>query len=739
MNMRDFWKQALAANLFPLSIEAGTKRPIGLWEANTTPTPEPLPQAGAVGLRCLPQDGISALDVDCSCPASSGYLATVKRELNAVPIRYGRKPRFLVPFKCDGPIAGHSFELPCKCRVQIIRGQFVAHGTHPDTKQLYEWENFEAPWPVLSEIAVFALLSYLGVNATASAKEYMSEIDVIDAGPKNDSERDSIRQFVTWRLEQLTRELSVLTEGRGVPIFNAAASIMPAIHWEIATVEEIGQAVERAGHRLDEKRGGRSLGEEIIRATDAGVLVGNPTIRRLQDHRTFTAQAFGTGLTAGAKTLGEINGKKFSPMVFAVEDMLPEGFVIFAAKPKVGKTAITWEIALSIVEGGKFWGKQCRKGGAIAYAFEDNERRCQARYRALRPDGIKEHDNFLIFDENAEVPRVAAVPGTPCFTQHLERELAKHPNTRLVIIDPIVAVRADQKDKTQSLYRVDYDNIKAIQRVASKYRVTIIGVHHANKKQDVQDAADSVSGSTGLTGAADGVWSLEVDKERENGKLWTHMRDTESVEVPVAKKRVKGGIKWEPVESETHIVHSDIERRIVAALISTGCEANFADLMLRCPGVNENTMRVYLHRMSNDKGKDLIAKSERGLYKPKGSTPKSRPEGARDMLVSSATEGGYDAFQAGRTVNMAHVLPRLHNSDRAPVTDGLAVSMDGARAILSAFADVDKLIRDMESRKLAYVFDKILLIPYTATHGKVMAWPWTLQGMMQQKARMPWE
>jgi hypothetical protein len=37
--------------------------------------------------------------------------------------------------------------------------------------------------------------------------------------------------------------------------------------------------------------------------------------------------------------------------------------------------------------------------------------------------------------------------------------------------------------------------------------------------------------------------------------------------------------------------------------------------------------------------------------------------------------------------------------------------LDAARSLLAAFHDPRKLIADMESRKLALVFDKVLLIP----------------------------
>lgn len=714
MNLKEFWANALDARLFPLSIGKGTKAPIGLWRENAHPTPEPHPDAAAVGVRCLPQDGISAIDVDCTCLAAHDYRNIFGRELGDVPVRYGRRPKFLIPFRCDGPVEGRSLPLPCGCRVQIISGQFIAWGEHPDTRALYEWESFANPWPVLNQISLYALLSYVGVNATGDAKQYVSELDLNGAAPQTDAERDNIRQYSEWRLKQLADEIRNLSEGRGIPIFNAVASVAPAVHWGVLSHDDINRTIESAGHSLNDKRGGRTLGDEVTRALDAGVLIGNPLLRKLHEYRTFIRQAIGGGLTEGGNTLDLLDGARFEPVKFVVEELLPEGFILFAAKPKVGKSYITLDLALSVLDGGTFWGYQCIQGDTLTYSFEDTHRRLQDRYRALRPDGIANKAGFLYFTGDSNVPRLAAAPGEPCFTHHLERELAKRPATRLIVIDPIVAIRADQRDKTKGLYQVDYDNIRRVQQIAIRYGVTIVGVHHSNKSKDVIDPADMVSGSTGMTAAADGVWVMDPDKDRESAQLYTQMRDTGSVSVMLTRRKIKGGIKWEPLEMmrETSKA-SDIERRILAAVMGAGCEATIADMMTRCQDVNENTLRVYVRRMSHH-SKALLEHTARGLYIIPGSVPKSRPEGARDLLVTAATAGAYADFQAGKMVDVTHVLPHLARNDKVPTTEGYAVSIDAARAILSIFHDPNKLIKDMEGRKLAFVFDKVLLIPYVS-------------------------
>jgi hypothetical protein len=724
VSLKKFWADALAAGLFPLSIGRGTKAPIGLWRENAHPTPEPHPEAAAVGIRCLTRDGVSAIDVDCVCAASPTYLGILRRELPTPPVRYGKRPKFLIPFRCEGTIERRGLTLPCGCKMQILSdGQFLAWGEHPDTQQPYEWDNFENPWPTLNQISLYALLSYLGVNATADARNYVSELDLSAEAPQNDNERSSVRQIAEHRLNLLTNEIRNLSEGRGVPIFNAVACVAPAVHWGILTHEDISRAVGAAGHALDDKRGGRTLGEEITRALDAGVLTSNFILQKLGEYRTFIRQALGGGITEGGNTLKLLNGAKFHPVKFVVEELLPEGFILFSAKPKVGKSYIMLDLGLSVLDGAVFWGYQCMQGDVIVYSFEDTDRRLQDRYRALRPAGVANENSFLYFTGDSGVPRLAAAPGEPCFTHHLEREIAKRPNTRLIVIDPIISIRADQRDKTKGLYQVDYDNIKRIQQVAAKHGITIVGVHHSNKKTDVIDPADMVSGSTGMTAAADGMWMMEPDKERESAQLHTQMRDTSSISITLTRKKIKGGIKWEPLETPQEIAKvSDIERRILAAVMAGGCEATIQDLIARCPDVNDGTLRVYVRRMSGH-AKAMLQHTTRGLYITPGGAAKSRPEGARDMLVSALNGGKYSDYQAGKVVDVRQVLPHLAHSDRTPVTEGCAVSLDAARGLLSMFHDPRKLIGDMESRKLAFVFDKVLLIPHTVAPVHVASSP----------------
>jgi hypothetical protein len=80
------------------------------------------------------------------------------------------------------------------------------------------------------------------------------------------------------------------------------------------------------------------------------------------------------------------------------------------------------------------------------------------------------------------------------------------------------------------LYHSDYQAVKGLQDLAKEYGVCILVVHHT-RKQDATDHLDLVSGSTGLTGAADGVLVLKRSRGDLDATLTANGRDFPDTEL----------------------------------------------------------------------------------------------------------------------------------------------------------------------------------------------------------------
>lgn len=291
--IQDFWGTAVRRGLFPLAIARGSKAPIGeAWNVITTPIPHP--GAGGVGLRCG-DNGLSAFDIDTSDAAlSNGLLAAFRAVLGAsVPVRWGRRPRFLIPFYLtDAPVQGRTFSFPNGEKFQLIGGQFVAFGLHKDTGQPYEWENWESEWPRLNAAQLQYVLSEVPQRAGTSLRfgmdhETASAEELREAVPQTQDEWQAGRTAALKYMGLLKNELMGKRDGRGSTIFGMVGVLKFAELNGMCTRQEIEDCVTGAGHSLAEGIGGRSLGEEIARHDQLPVLRGNLIMQAIMARRTL--------------------------------------------------------------------------------------------------------------------------------------------------------------------------------------------------------------------------------------------------------------------------------------------------------------------------------------------------------------------------------------------------------------------------------------------------------------------
>lgn len=291
--IQEFWTAAQARGLFPLAIARNSKAPIGDgWNVWTHPIPHP--GAGSVGLRCG-DGGLSGFDVDNANPVTAGRLLDAFRSVLGpnVPIRWGRKPRFLIPFfLTDAPVQGRTFSFPDGEKLQLMGGQFVAFGPHKDTGQPYEWENWDAEWPRISTAQLQHILSEVPLRAGTSLRfsaeyETASQDELEYAKPQTQDEWQAGRDAATRYMGTLTHELMGKTEGRGSTIFALVGVLKFAELNGLCTRREIEDAVTNAGQSLDEGLGGRTLGEEIARHDQLPVLRGNLIMQAVMSRRTM--------------------------------------------------------------------------------------------------------------------------------------------------------------------------------------------------------------------------------------------------------------------------------------------------------------------------------------------------------------------------------------------------------------------------------------------------------------------
>lgn len=94
----------------------------------------------------------------------------------------------------------------------------------------------------------------------------------------------------------------------------------------------------------------------------------------------------------------------------------------------------------------------------------------------------------------------------------------------------------------------DYKDMNLIREISNNYPVTIMLVTHTRKMTD-SDPLNTISGSTGLIGAVDGVFLLEKNERFSNqGILTISNRDTEEFVFNLEFDRIF--CKWKLVNQE---------------------------------------------------------------------------------------------------------------------------------------------------------------------------------------------
>lgn len=202
---------------------------------------------------------------------------------------------------------------------------------------------------------------------------------------------------------------------------------------------------------------------------------------------------------------------------WAVPNLLPEGLILLAGKPKLGKSWLALALAIAIASGGRALGQyQVTTGDVLYLALEDNPRRIQKRARKLLGEGpIPDRLEFATRWKRLDSD------GVP----DLDLWLNAHSDARLIVIDTFARVRP-RPQRIGNLYDEDYNALEGVKALADRYGVTIFVVHHL-RKMSADDPLDAISGTTGLTGAIDGALILNRTRGNADANLLVVGRDIE--------------------------------------------------------------------------------------------------------------------------------------------------------------------------------------------------------------------
>lgn len=282
----------------------------------------------------------------------------------------------------------------------------------------------------------------------------------------------------------------------------------------------------------------------------------------------------------GLKTAADLLAKDFTPIRWLIPGLLPEGLMLLAARPKVGKSWLALDVAIATATGGQVLGRRVSRGAVLYLALEDSDRRMHARLTKLQAAG----DGLGSFQYATDWPRGAE--GAALIHEWIEAT----PDARLVVIDVFTKLRAAAEGR-DSAYAMDYTDVAMLKPPPDK-PVSILLVHHTRKAES-DDPLDSVSGTLGIGGAADGAWILRRARGADEAELHLVGRDLED-EGAFAVRFDRQSCRWQWVGEAWQVRLSAERRQALDALTREPMKpAELAEVLEKSSGA----VRKMLHDM----------------------------------------------------------------------------------------------------------------------------------------------
>lgn len=298
------------------------------------------------------------------------------------------------------------------------------------------------------------------------------------------------------------------------------------------------------------------------------------------------------GITGKGITSQELLDKEFTDPAWIVDKLLPEGMLLLAGKPKIGKSWLALQIAASVSMGVDFLHHfPTTRSKVLFLALEDTERRLRKRYDMIKGFGS---ENLIFYTDWAR-----GLPGLKA----VEERLKQFPETKLIVIDTLARFLPDIDFNS---YSETYPVVSSIKHLSDKYGVNILASHHTRKSAS-DDFLDTVTGSNAFTGATDATMILTRGRGEADGFIVATGRDMEDVDIALRLVKDEG---WQYLGGGKEHRLSESKREIIEALTEATEPITPKDVSSIVKGDHGN-IKMIMYRMERE---GLIRKTGYGKY-----------------------------------------------------------------------------------------------------------------------------
>lgn len=375
----------------------------------------------------------------------------------------------------------------------------------------------------------------------------------------------------------------------------------------------------------------RNYGEMIDFAPGADltpvVRAAEQVIRKAQS----AAEGHPTDLLDAITNAAELDRMTFNPLTEHVPNLITEGLFILAGPPKVGKSWFVGDLACGCASGGMVLGAIPVDGRPVLLvSLEDSNRRLQGRLRKIMRNQPLPKRLDVITD-------IAPQLVLPTIIEWLALHRDSAP---MVILDTLGRARP-QRRSGDDPYIADYQFGTQIKRIADDVPgAALVAVHHT-RKMAAEDFLDTLSGTQGIAGSADGIVVLSRKRKSDEGTLSVTGRDIEENEYAVKTESGLWSLDGMDITDAAATVDTRREQAAeiklgtrsldVVKFVNARSETTPADLAAHL-GIDNKTAGDQLGRLVEQ---GYITKVRRGTYAPLGAESAETAEtaGQRENLL----------------------------------------------------------------------------------------------------------
>lgn len=296
-------------------------------------------------------------------------------------------------------------------------------------------------------------------------------------------------------------------------------------------------------------------------------------------------------------TAKELMETEYPPPSWIVPDLIPQGLIIMAGKPKIGKSWIALHIAHRISIGKPVFLAQDKDGNdkfkpseskVLYFGLEDSERRLKDRLKKIAwQDEIS--DNLLMLTRLEKLDRGGY--------ETLEGLINEY-DLKFIIIDTYGRVKPIGRNSNK--YEQEVATLEGLQMLAHEYNISIMLIHHTRKNvKDIDDIFDSVHGSIGIQGTADQIMILERARIDNKLKLTITGRDIPETSIVLNSEINESMAGFYYLGEAEEILISDTRKEIIELLKEKGKLK--VSQVAEALGMKYNTAKQTLYRMLDAK------------------------------------------------------------------------------------------------------------------------------------------